>query len=226
MLEILFEDNHLLIINKKCGELCQSDKTNDETILDKAKNYLKIKYKKKGKVFLGLNHRIDRPTSGIVILSKTSKSLTRMNESFKKKKVSKVYWAIVNLFNKKNGEIVNFLKKNKQQNKSYIVNSEIKGSKHAMLRYTKLLDLNKYSLLEIKLLTGRHHQIRAQLSNIGFPVKGDLKYGFPRSNKDKGIHLHAREVEFIHPTTKKNIKIKAPPPSEIIWDCCLKSIET
>ena len=226
MLEILFEDNHLLIINKKCGELCQSDKTNDETILDKAKNYLKTKYNKKGKVFLGLNHRIDRPTSGIVILSKTSKSLTRMNESFKKKKVSKVYWAIVNLFNKKNGEIVNFLKKNKQQNKSYIVNSEIKGSKHAMLRYTKLLDLNKYSLLEIKLLTGRHHQIRAQLSNIGFPVKGDLKYGFPRSNKDKGIHLHAREVEFIHPTTKKNIKIKAPPPSEIIWDCCLKSIET
>ena len=226
MLEILFEDNHLLIINKKCGELCQSDKTNDETILDKAKNYLKIKYKKKGEVFLGLNHRIDRPTSGIVILSKTSKSLARMNENFKKKKVSKVYWAIVNLFNKKNGEIVNFLKKNKQQNKSYIVNSEIKGSKHAMLRYTKLLDLNKYSLLEIKLLTGRHHQIRAQLSNIGFPVKGDLKYGFPRSNKDKGIHLHAREVEFIHPTTKKNIKIEAPPPSEIIWDCCLKSIET
>ena len=226
MLEILFEDNHLLIINKKCGELCQSDKTNDETILDKAKNYLKIKYKKKGKVFLGLNHRIDRPTSGIVILSKTSKSLTRMNERFKKKKVSKVYWAIVNLFNKKNGEIVNFLKKNKQQNKSYIVNSEIKGSKHAMLRYTKLLDLNKYSLLEIKLLTGRHHQIRAQLSNIGFPVKGDLKYGFPRSNEDKGIHLHAREVEFIHPTTKKNIKIEAPTPKEKIWDFCLKSIET
>lgn len=224
MLNILFEDNHLLILNKKSGELSQGDITNDKTLVDKAKFYLKAKYNKKGNVFIGLVHRLDRPTSGVIMLSKTSKSLRRMNYKFKINEVSKVYWAVTNSFNKSEGKVENFLKKNQKQNKSYVVESNISGSKNAILYYRKLVDLKNYSLLEIKLETGRHHQIRAQLAYLGYPVKGDLKYGFPRSNVDKSIHLHARYIEFLHPVTKKKIKIVAPLPNDKIWDLCLKCI--
>lgn len=224
MLDILFEDNHLLILNKKSGELSQGDITDDKTIVDSAKFYLKAKYNKIGNVFIGLNHRLDRPTSGVLVLSKTSKSLKRMNEKFKINEVVKVYWAVTNSFYKNDGKVESFLKKNQKQNKSYIVRSNISGSKNAILYYKKLADLKSYSLLEIKLETGRHHQIRAQLAHLGYPIKGDLKYGFPRSNIDKSIHLHARYIEFLHPVTKKKIKITAPLPKDKIWDLCLKSI--
>ena len=224
MLDILFEDNHLLILNKKSGELSQGDITNDKTLIDKAKFYLKAKYNKKGNVFIGLVHRLDRPTSGVIVLSKTSKSLKRMNDKFKMNEISKVYWAVTNSFNKSEGKVESFLKKNQKQNKSYVVESNISGSKNAILYYRKLVDLKSYSLLEIKLETGRHHQIRAQLAYLGYPVKGDLKYGYTRSNVDKSIHLHARYIEFLHPVTKKKIKIVAPPPNDKIWDLCLKCI--
>ena len=224
MLDILFEDNHLLILNKKSGELSQGDITEDKTLVDKAKFYLKAKYNKKGNVFIGLIHRLDRPTSGVIVLSKTSKSLKRMNDKFKMNKVNKVYWAVINSFNKNEGKVESFLKKNQKQNKSYVVESNISGSKNAILYYKKLVDLKSYTLLEIKLETGRHHQIRTQLAYLGYPIKGDLKYGFPRSNIDKSIHLHARHIEFTHPVTKNKIKIEAPPPNDKIWNLCLKSI--
>ena len=214
MLDILFEDNHLLILNKKSGELSQGDITEDKTLVDKAKFYLKAKYNKKGNVFIGLIHRLDRPTSGVIVLSKTSKSLKRMNDKFKMNEVSKVYWAVTNSFNKNEGKVESFLKKNQKQNKSYVVESNISGSKNAILYYKKLVDLKSYTLLEIKLETGRHHQIRTQLAYLGYPIKGDLKYGFPRSNIDKSIHLHARHIEFTHPVTKNKIKIEAPPPND------------
>ena len=224
MLDILFEDNHLLILNKKSGELSQGDITEDKTLVDKAKFYLKAKYNKKGNVFIGLIHRLDRPTSGVIVLSKTSKSLKRMNDKFKMNEISKVYWAVTNSFNKNEGKVESFLKKNQKQNKSYVVESNISGSKNAILYYKKLVDLKSYTLLEIKLETGRHHQIRTQLAYLGYPIKGDLKYGFPRSNIDKSIHLHARHIEFTHPVTKNKIKIEAPPPNDKIWNLCLKSI--
>ena len=224
MLDILFEDNHLLILNKKSGELSQGDITEDKTLVDKAKFYLKAKYNKKGNVFIGLIHRLDRPTSGVIVLSKTSKSLKRMNDKFKMNEVNKVYWAVINSFNKNEGKVESFLKKNQKQNKSYVVESNISGSKNAILYYKKLVDLKSYTLLEIKLETGRHHQIRTQLAYLGYPIKGDLKYGFPRSNVDKSIHLHARHIEFTHPVTKNKIKIEAPPPNDKIWNLCLKSI--
>ncbi len=224
MLDILFEDNHLLILNKKSGELSQGDITEDKTLVDKAKFYLKAKYNKKGNVFIGLIHRLDRPTSGVIVLSKTSKSLKRMNDKFKMNEVDKVYWAVTNSFNKNEGKVESFLKKNQKQNKSYVVESNISGSKNAILYYKKLVDLKSYTLLEIKLETGRHHQIRTQLASLGYPIKGDLKYGFPRSNVDKSIHLHARHIEFTHPVTKNKIKIEAPPPNDKIWNLCLKSI--
>ena len=224
MLDILFEDNHLLILNKKSGELSQGDITEDKTLVDKAKFYLKAKYNKKGNVFIGLIHRLDRPTSGVIVLSKTSKSLKRMNDKFKMNEVNKVYWAVINSFNKNEGKVESFLKKNQKQNKSYVVESNISGSKNAILYYKKLVDLKSYTLLEIKLETGRHHQIRTQLASLGYPIKGDLKYGFPRSNVDKSIHLHARHIEFTHPVTKNKIKIEAPPPNDKIWNLCLKSI--
>ena len=224
MLDILFEDNHLLILNKKSGELSQGDITEDKTLVDKAKFYLKAKYNKKGNVFIGLIHRLDRPTSGVIVLSKTSKSLKRMNDKFKMNEVNKVYWAVINSFNKNEGKVESFLKKNQKQNKSYVIESNISGSKNAVLYYKKLVDLKSYTLLEIKLETGRHHQIRTQLASLGYPIKGDLKYGFPRSNVDKSIHLHARHIEFTHPVTKNKIKIEAPPPNDKIWNLCLKSI--
>ena len=219
-MDILFEDNHLLIINKKPGELSQLDKSGDNSILEKYKLYLKKKHNKKGNVFLGLVNRLDRPTSGVLILAKTSKALSRMNKMLVERKILKKYLAIVEKkpIRKKN-TLINFLKKNQKQNKSYIVDQTTKDSKKAILHYTTLKELDNYSLLEIRLETGRHHQIRVQLSNIGCFIKGDLKYGSKRSNSDKSICLHANEISFIHPVSKNEIKIKANTPQNNIWKC-------
>jgi 23S rRNA pseudouridine1911/1915/1917 synthase len=219
-MDILFEDNHLLIINKRPGELSQLDKTGDKSILEKYKLYLKKKHNKKGNVFLGLVNRLDRPTSGVLILAKTSKALSRMNKMLVERKILKKYLAVVEKkpIRKKN-TLINFLKKNQKQNKSYIVDQTTKDSKKAILHYTTLKELDNYSLLEISLETGRHHQIRVQLSNIGCFIKGDLKYGSKRSNSDKSICLHANEISFIHPVSKNEIKIKANTPQNNIWKC-------
>lgn len=219
-MDILFEDNHLLIINKRPGELSQLDKTGDNSVLEKYKLYLKKKYNKKGNVFLGLVNRLDRPTSGVLILAKTSKALSRMNKMLVERKILKKYLAVVEKkpIRKKN-TLINFLKKNQKQNKSYIVDETTKDSKKAILHYTTLKELDNYSLLEISLETGRHHQIRVQLSNIGCSIKGDLKYGSKRSNSDKSICLHANEISFIHPVSKNEIKIKANTPQNNIWKC-------
>ena len=219
-MDILFEDNHLLIINKRPGELSQLDKTGDNSVLEKYKLYLKKKHNKKGNVFLGLVNRLDRPTSGVLILAKTSKALSRMNKMLVERKILKKYLAIVEKkpIRKKN-TLINFLKKNQKQNKSYIVDQTTKDSKKAILHYTTLKELDNYSLLEISLETGRHHQIRVQLSNIGCFIKGDLKYGSKRSNSDKSICLHANEISFIHPVSKNEIKIKANTPKNNIWKC-------
>ena len=219
-MDILFEDNHLLIINKKPGELSQLDKSGDNSILEKYKLYLKKKHNKKGNVFLGLVNRLDRPTSGVLILAKTSKALSRMNKMLVERKILKKYLAVVEKkpIRKKN-TLINFLKKNQKQNKSYIVDQTTKDSKKAILHYTTLKELDNYSLLEISLETGRHHQIRVQLSNIGCFIKGDLKYGSKRSNSDKSICLHANEISFIHPVSKNEIKIKANTPQNNIWKC-------
>ena len=219
-MDILFEDNHLLIINKRPGELSQLDKTGDNSILEKYKLYLKKKHNKKGNVFLGLVNRLDRPTSGVLILAKTSKALSRMNKMLVERKILKKYLAVVEKkpIRKKN-TLINFLKKNQKQNKSYIVDETTKDSKKAILHYTTLKELDNYSLLEISLETGRHHQIRVQLSNIGCSIKGDLKYGSKRSNSDKSICLHANEISFIHPVSKNEIKIKANTPQNNIWKC-------
>lgn len=219
-MDILFEDNHLLIINKRPGELSQLDKTGDNSVLEKYKLYLKKKHNKKGNVFLGLVNRLDRPTSGVLILAKTSKALSRMNKMLVEKKILKKYLAIVEKkpIRKKN-TLINFLKKNQKQNKSYIVDQNAKDSKKAILHYTTVKELDNYSLLEISLETGRHHQIRVQLSNIGCFIKGDLKYGSKRSNSDKSICLHANEISFIHPVSKNKIEIKANTPQNNIWKC-------
>ena len=219
-MDILFEDNHLLIINKRPGELSQLDKTGDNSILEKYKLYIKKKHNKKGNVFLGLVNRLDRPTSGVLILAKTSKALSRMNKMLVERKILKKYIAVVEKkpIRKKN-TLINFLKKNQKQNKSYIVDETTKDSKKAILHYTTLKELDNYSLLEISLETGRHHQIRVQLSNIGCSIKGDLKYGSKRSNSDKSICLHANEISFIHPVSKNEIKIKANTPQNNIWKC-------
>ena len=226
MLDILFEDNHLLILNKKSGELSQGDITEDKTLVDKAKFYLKAKYNKKGNVFIGLIHRLDRPTSGVIIFTKTSKALTRLNELFKKNEIKKTYWAIVKkMENKADEKLENFLKKNQKKNKSYVTKNSNKYAKKPVLTYKIILELKNYSLLKINLETGRHHQIRTQLSHIGFPIKGDLKYGYSRSNNDGSIHLHSRKVQFIHPVSKKNIEITAKLPKNNVWDMCVNSKE-
>jgi len=226
LLDILFEDNHLIIVNKKPGELSQGDITRDKTLVDNIKNYLKKKYKKPGNVYLGVTHRLDRPTSGSIIFAKTSKALKRLNESFKKNEIKKTYWAIVKSTKKKKYEkLENFLIKNQKQNKSYVTKNVNINAKKAILHFKTICILNEYSLIEINLETGRHHQIRVQLSNIGLPIKGDLKYGFPRSNNDRSINLHSRKINFTHPVTKKNIEIVAKPPKNNIWDSCLNCAE-
>ena len=217
-MDIVYEDNHLIIINKSAGELTQSDYTGDSSLVDKVKKYIKTKYQKPGNVFLGLVNRLDRPTSGLVIFTKTSKSLTRMNKLIKERKIKKIYNAITEKSPEpKKGTLINFLKKNQIKNKSFIVNKNELKSKKAILHYRLIKKLKKYFLIEIILETGRHHQIRSQLANIGCVIKGDVKYGAKRANKDKSICLHAKSIEFIHPTTKIKISLDASPPKSNIW---------
>ena len=217
-MDIVYEDNHLIIVNKSAGELSQSDHTGDSSLVDKVKNYIKTKYKKPGNVFLGLVNRLDRPTSGLVIFSKTSKSLARMNKLLKERKIKKIYLAVTEKSpNPKKGTLINFLKKNQIKNKSFIVNENELKSKKAILHYTLIKKLKKFFLIEIMLETGRHHQIRSQLANIGCVIKGDVKYGAKRANKDKSICLHAKNIEFIHPITKAKISLDANPPKSNIW---------
>jgi len=220
-LNIVFEDNHLIIVNKQSGDIVQGDKTGDKPLSEVVKSYIKDKYNKPGNVFLGVVHRLDRPTTGIVMFAKTSKVLPRLNKLFADKKVNKTYWAIVKEKPlKEKGTLIHWLKKNPKNNKSTAYNNEIKDSKKAILHYEVIKQLNNYFLLEINLETGRHHQIRCQLSSIGSSIKGDLKYGFDRSNIDGGIHLHSRKIEFIHPVSKENISVIAPTPQDPIWDAC------
>jgi 23S rRNA pseudouridine1911/1915/1917 synthase len=221
-LEVLFEDNHLIIVNKKSGDIVQGDKTGDTPLSDVVKEYIKEKYNKPGNVFLGVVHRLDRPTTGVVVFTKTSKSLERFNKMLRDKKVDKTYWALVkNLPEKLEDTLIGYLKKNPKNNKSTSYSTEIEGSKKATLHYKTIKSLENYHLLEVDLETGRHHQIRCQLASIGSPIKGDLKYGFNRSNKDASISLHARKIEFIHPVTNETVSIIAPTPIDPIWNACL-----
>lgn len=221
-LQVLYEDNHIIVVNKRPGDIVQGDKTGDVPLSDIVKEYIKIKYDKPGKVYLGVVHRLDRPTSGIVVFSKTSKALPRLNKLFKEKEAKKTYWAIVkNPPPKTEDTLVHYLKRNPKQNKSVAYIKEIPESKKAGLHYRILKKLDNYYLLEIDLHSGRHHQIRSQLTAVGSPIKGDLKYGFDRSNKDASISLHARKLSFIHPVKKELIEITAPPPKDPVWDACL-----
>ncbi len=218
-LQVLHEDNHLIIVNKRPGDIVQGDKTGDVPLSEHIKEYLKVKYRKPGNVFLGVVHRLDRPTSGIVVFAKTSKALTRLNKLFAAKEMKKTYWAIVgNQPVNTSSRLVHWLKRNQKQNKSKAYIKEVPDSKKAILSYNVIAKLERYFALEILLETGRHHQIRAQLAAEGMPVKGDLKYGFDRSNKDGSIHLHARKLEFIHPVKKTLVTIVAPPPSDSLWN--------
>jgi len=225
-LEIVYEDNHLIIVNKACSEIVQGDKTGDPCLLDVLKAYIKEKYKKPGDVFLGCVHRLDRPTSGLVIFARTSKALSRMNQQFKDKEVKKTYWAVVDNPPPKNDDtIVHHLIKNEAQNKSYASDLPKSGSKEASLTYHVLGHSDKYYLLEIELHTGRHHQIRAQLAAIGCKIKGDMKYNFPRSNQNGGIHLHSRYLEFIHPVKNEPVKLTAKVPDDSLWKVFEKMVE-
>src|SRR3970040_701692 len=218
-LQILHEDNHLIVVNKRVGDIVQGDKTGDKPLSEVVKEYIKDKYNKPGEVFLGVVHRLDRPTTGIVVFARTSKALTRMNELFSSRETQKTYWAIVkNKHEKRADKLVHFIKRNEKNNTSKAHIKEVPESKLASLDYTIFKELNNYFALEINLHTGRHHQIRAQLSAIGSPIKGDLKYGFDRSNPDGGIHLHARKLVFVHPVSKETISVTAPVPNEVMWN--------
>lgn len=217
-IEVLYEDNHVIVVNKKPSDIVQGDKTGDVTLPDLIKEYLKEKYDKPGNVFCGVVHRLDRPTSGVVVFAKTSKALSRLNEQFRVKETNKIYWAVVENKPQKNTDrLENYLRKNEKQNKSYVVNQDGKDVKKAVLNYKLLCSSDKYHLLEVTLETGRHHQIRAQLSHIGCIIKGDVKYGAKRSNTDGSIHLHARQLTFNHPTTKEEITIVAPVTNDSLW---------
>lgn len=218
-LHVLYEDNHIIVINKRVGDIVQGDKTGDQPLSDVVKEYIKEKYNKPGEVYLGVVHRLDRPTTGIVLFAKTSKALTRLNEMFKNRDTQKTYWAIVkNAPVQPEATLEHYLKKNSKNNTSKAHTKEVPESKHAKLDYKIIHQLTNYTVLEINLHTGRHHQIRAQLTAIGSPIKGDLKYGFNRSNPDGGIHLHARKLQFTHPVSKENIEITAPLPNESTWN--------
>lgn len=214
-MQILYEDNHIIIVNKASSEIVQGDKTGDMPLSEKVKAYLKEKYNKPGDVYLGITHRLDRPVSGVVVFAKTSKALSRLNEMFRHQKVKKLYWAIVkDLPKHPEGKVVHYMVRNRKQNKSYAHDKEVRNSKIASLTYGLIARSDNYYMLEVDLETGRHHQIRAQLAKIGSPIKGDLKYGFPRSNPNAGISLHARYIEFVHPVSKKLIQVTAPCPKE------------
>jgi 23S rRNA pseudouridine1911/1915/1917 synthase len=213
MPEILYEDNHIIALNKRVSDLVQGDRTGDLALDEEVREYLKIKYNKPGKVFLGVVHRIDRPVSGVVLYAKTSKALSRLSEMFRKKEIRKTYWAIVREMPPSDeGVLKHHLRKNEKQNKSYAWDQAVKGSKEASLSYRIIGRSKNYYLLEIDLHTGRHHQIRCQLAAAGCPINGDLKYGFPRTNEGGGIDLHSRSIEFTHPVTNKDVQIIAAPP--------------
>lgn len=216
--EILYEDNHIIIVNKRSSDLVQGDGTGDEPLDDIVRAYIKEKYNKPGDVFLGVVHRLDRPVSGCVVYARTSKALTRLSELFRTRDVKKTYWAVVtDRPPAEEGMLSNWLKKNEKQNKSYVYASEVKGSKLAELSYRILGRSEKYYLLEVDLQTGRHHQIRAQLAAVGCPIKGDLKYGAKRSNEGGGISLHSRRISFVHPVKNEEIRTEAPLPDDRIW---------
>ncbi|MEA4985750.1 putative RNA pseudouridine synthase [bioreactor metagenome] len=221
---VLYEDNHLIAVNKSSSEIVQGDKTGDEPLSETIKKYIKEKYNKPGDVYLGVTHRLDRPVSGVVLFARTSKALTRLNEMFKTQQVKKTYWAIVK--NKpaiSEGRLEHYLVRNEKQNKSYAHDKMVPNAKKAALKYKLIGQSDTFYLLEIELETGRHHQIRCQLAKMGCPIKGDLKYGFPRSNPNGGISLHARSVEFIHPVSKEQVSITAPvPEDEKLWEVIIK----
>jgi len=220
-LQILYEDNHIIIVNKRTGDIVQGDKTGDEPLSEIVKAYIKDKYNKPGNVYLGVVHRLDRPTTGLVMFAKTSKALPRLNKIFSEKEAKKTYWAIVkNVPPKTQDTLIHWLKKNPKNNKSTAHLKEVDNSKKAILHFKVIKALDTYYLLEIELETGRHHQIRSQLASIGCPIKGDLKYGFDRSNPDASIHLHARQLKFIHPVSKEKIEITAPLPKDPLWMAC------
>lgn len=221
-LQVLYEDNHIIAINKRAGDIVQGDKTGDTPLSDIVKDYLKDKYHKPGNVFLGVVHRLDRPTTGVVIFAKTSKALSRLNQQFAEKKTHKTYWALVKVPPPKSSDrLLHWLKKNPKNNKSTAFKSQIEGAKKAILRYKVIKKLETYVLLEIDLETGRHHQIRSQLSAIGSPIKGDLKYGFRRSNSDSSISLHAIQLVLMHPVKKIQLKLTADLPLDPTWQACL-----
>ena len=215
---VVYEDNHIIVVNKTASEIVQADKTGDTPLSETVKQYLKEKYQKPGNVFIGVTHRLDRPVSGLVIFAKTSKALTRLNEMFRTNAVKKTYWAVVkNAPKEPEGELVHFLVRNEKQNKSYAYEKEVPNSKKAVLDYRLIARSDYYYLLEVDLKTGRHHQIRCQLAKMGCPIKGDLKYGAQRSNPDGSICLHARRVRFVHPVSKELIELEAPLPSGNLW---------
>lgn len=218
-MEVIYEDNHIIVVNKSSSEIVQGDKTGDTPLCDTVKEYIRQKYHKPGNVFLGVVHRLDRPVSGIVVFARTSKALARLNEMFRTKDVHKTYWAIVTRRpQEEQGELVHWLVRNERQNKSYAYLKEVPQSKQAILDYRLIGSSERYFLLEVDLKTGRHHQIRCQLAKMGCPIKGDLKYGAPRSNPDGSISLHARRIRFIHPVFQKEICIEAPLPKDALWN--------
>lgn len=225
-MNVVYEDNHIIIVNKQSGEIVQGDKTGDTPLSDIVKQYIKEKYNKPGNVFLGVVHRLDRPVSGLVVFAKTSKALSRLNEMFRMGDVHKTYWAIV----KKNdiapeATLTDWLTRNERQNKSYAHNREVPGAKKAVLSYKVRSMSDNYMLLEVRLMTGRHHQIRCQLAHMGCPIKGDLKYGSPRSNPDGSISLMSRRVEFVHPVSKETIAVEAPVPDDRLWQALAQNAD-
>lgn len=217
-MEVVYEDNHIIVVNKASSEIVQGDKTGDKPLSETVKEYLKQKYAKPGNVFLGVVHRLDRPVSGLVVFARTSKALSRLNEMFRTKDVHKTYWAIVKERPPKDeGELVHWLVRNEKQNKSYAYEREVPDSKQAILDYRVIGTSERYYLLEVDLKTGRHHQIRCQLAKMGSPIKGDLKYGAQRSNPDGSICLHARRIRFVHPVSKVEILLEAPVPDTALW---------
>lgn len=222
----LYEDNHIIIVSKRSGEIVQGDKTGDEPLSETVKQYIKEKYHKPGNVFLGVVHRLDRPVWGLVVFAKTSKALTRLNKMFKEGQVHKTYWAITkNAPPAEEGVLTDWLVRNERQNKSYAHPQEAPNAKKAVLKYRVIAHSDRYHLIEVNLLTGRHHQIRCQLANMGCPIKGDLKYGAPRSNPDGSISLLARRITFVHPVSKENIVVEAPlPPNDKLWEALASAV--
>ena len=229
-MQVLYEDNHIIAVSKTCHEIVQGDKTGDTPLSEIVKAYIKEKYQKPGEVFLGVTHRLDRPTTGVVLFARTSKALTRLNAMFQSHElIRKTYWAIVEKNDRLLGDeairIENYLWRNEKQNKSFVVKAGTKDAKRAVLTYKAIAQSDRYTLLEINLETGRHHQIRCQLAAIGLPIKGDLKYGAKRSNPDSGISLHARKIEFVHPVSKLPISITAPVPNDALWQVLEQTVK-